>query len=801
MLALAAVTASLLLLTRFGTHGSSLEAAITAISAAVTTAATVATAWLAYAAYRDSRIYAGPVVPTWPSDSSVVAVEVTRVLLGVDAICRGDEPYLDDGEDGYIRAAVERAKVVAAGDAAGEFSDRLRSLGFEPSLLIRSLPGYRGAASAWAAADAVEDRDWAPVLGPFRRSLLQDLAGNLASDQYSRFSPNTVQFFREARDAGENREDTKREEAFSQRWVLVLPQLNARLGKPDASSPRTEADQARASCRIPPADKYFTGRSGQIKRTIARVAREMRTSRSRSAVALITGQPGVGASALTVEIARGLEGRALFPGGVFYFNLNGLAITQPVTAEDVAQEVLTIFGANSGGRPLAAYAAALQGKQVLLVLDNAADNEHVQGLVQQISSCCVLVTSRTRIGSHVDFDRTVDPLPRLDSIALLLKYAGDRPEDGWPASVRRSCGKLAKYCDDHPIALRAVGAQMKNQTPASLDEYLSSLVKELEGEPHRLGRLADVSDAIRHSYERLSDYEKRLLRMCHTARAHDVTSTELAYCLGPKDKEGDVERGLARLVDANLARSRLKPTSRFPLVTYSLFDLVRLFAAQLRSGEESVEPTAEFIRRYIIYMQARLAALSQDGVDADAGTRAKGDLGTPIWHLPGDAFRRLRDDPRLTRDQVPIIAAVELALDNKSGELGFTLGQEWHEIGISLARDLNEYLMSAGFAYRTTRVDGLLVDFYLRREHPAAAVRTRLDASVRLREAGRFPDGEKSLLKDAIIAADQALALAQEYHLGEFTEEAEFAVSEAAAELEQWERNRAGGQIPPTPAE
>jgi hypothetical protein len=289
--------------------------------------------------------------------------------------------------------------------------------------------------------------------------------------------------------------------------------------------------------------------------------------------------------------------------------------------------------------------------------------------------------------------------------------------------------------------------------------------------------------------------------MCHAVRAHDVTSTELAYCLGPEYNSGEVEEGLARLVDVNLARYRLTPTSGYPLATYSLFDIVRLFASHLRRGEdspESVESVAKFTRRYISYMQARLAALSQHGHRAGTGTRAEADLHVAVWHLPGDAPRRLPDDPRLTRDQAPIIVAVELALDNKSDELGFTLGEEWNELGISLGKDLNEYLVSAGLAYRTTRVDDLLVRFYLRRDHPVTAVRTRLDASARLRKAGLVldRDPDPSLLAEAKIAAEQALELAQQHRLGELIEEAKFAVSEAAAELETWERNRRPSPAP-----
>jgi hypothetical protein len=75
----------------------------------------------------------------------------------------------------------------------------------------------------------------------------------------------------------------------------------------------------------------------------------------------------------------------------------------PESQRRVATDVLTILdetGAGSGAdvgddaELYARYASALAGRQVLIVLDNVPDAEHVKCLLEPGESTCVLVTSR-----------------------------------------------------------------------------------------------------------------------------------------------------------------------------------------------------------------------------------------------------------------------------------------------------------------------------------------------------------------------------------------------------------------------
>ena len=691
-----------------------------------------------------------PEIPYGPPDSNRVVGEVTRVLVAVDDICSGRRPVLDEAEGSYVRNAVNQAKEALGTTAERKFSERAESLGLDPSILISSLQDHESAVSAWASAD----RDFVRVLRLFRQWLLE----SLGSDQAPWRSDNTRQFFRDAGKEGKRK--------FSRDWAGILPVLNTWLEKPAEPGPGTEAAQARRRCRIPE-DKYFTGRSQEIADVLALVTRQM--SSKGTAVVHMTGQqPGVGTSAVARAVAQKLERTPLFPGGVLYFDLHGLDNAnvhgagnfdlrgldnaQRMTAEDVAKEVLAALGAKLGTRLIADYEAAMQEKGVLLVLDNAADSSHVEQLARRIPRCCVLVTSRKQSQSYADSSLKVDPLPREDSLALLLKYAGKRPGSGWPADVRPSCELLAAYCDDVPMALHLVGAQIESR-PAemSLSDRLGRLLerlKEAADEAHRLNRLEGseqkISNAILLSYALLDGDGKRLLRMCHAIRAYDVTSSEVAFCLGREEERGRVEDGLENFVDISLARQTLARSGRHPLVVYSLFNLIRWFAAVQRLREDSAESVTEFARSYVIYMRKCLDELSEGATDADRDV-----------------------DPRLTRDAEPFIIALLLALDNG-----------WADLGIPLGTALNSYLISGGQSDQAAAVIDLLVRFHLRHDRPDAAVSTLLEAAGRLREAG--------LLTAAMRAGQQALDLARRYERDTFIPFAASAVSLAAAELKDW---------------
>ena len=538
---LACVVPAVLLLV-FRGHDAQFATDLAVAAAVVAAVGTAVTTWLAVQDRREARDRARAIrteIASGLPDSNQVAAQATRVLAAVDDICSGRRTDLDEYEEQgrFVRRAIDGAIEALGTTESGRFRERLNSLGggrrrggggqrcrirsykrgdvigvtetpehrrynkgnvilgLDPSMLIGPLDGDERTASAWAAADP--DGEMARTRDQFRQLLLEILA----SDETSWLLPNTRRFFREALEGGRR---------FSRKWAGILPVVNARLVKLPEPERGTEAAQARERCRIPP-DKEIIGRSDQLVEIEALIREKM--ANPGSAVGLITGeQPGVGASAMAKKLARKLGRPPLFPGGVLYFNLQlreanfqvldenlrGLENIKRVPAEDIAREVLTALDAKPDALPFAAYRAAMEANRVLLVLDDADDAGHVAPLAVQIPNCCVLVTSRRHTQNYADFSPTVRSLARDDSVDLLLTYAGTRPALGWPSSIRQSCGELAAYCEDLPMALHLVGGQIStSQLEMSLGERLGWLQ----------GRESRVSPAYEAGRERPGDQQ------------------------------------------------------------------------------------------------------------------------------------------------------------------------------------------------------------------------------------------------------------------------------------------------------
>ena len=176
----------------------------------------------------------------------------------------------------------------------------------------------------------------------------------------------------------------------------------------------------------------------------------------------IGGMAGIGKTAFAVHAAHRLAGR--FPGGQIFLPLHGHTPgQQPVDPADALASLLLTIGVPAGQIPADLEARTglwrdrLAGRQLLLVLDDAASSEQVRPLLPGAGGSLVLVTSRRRLTALEDA-RTIslDTLPPGEAAGLLVRLAvrpglssadpavaGDHPavrlpaagdRDGWPAS-------------------------------------------------------------------------------------------------------------------------------------------------------------------------------------------------------------------------------------------------------------------------------------------------------------------------------------------------------------------------------
>jgi hypothetical protein len=181
-----------------------------------------------------------------------------------------------------------------------------------------------------------------------------------------------------------------------------------------------------------------------------------------------------------------------------YVNLRGYDPDQPVSPDYALAGFLRALGVPGAEIPpeldqrATLYRSLLDGRRILVVLDNAATVEQVRPLLPGTPSALVVVTSRDAlvglVARHGARRLDLDLLPPEDAVALLRALIGGRVEAEPDAAA-----ELAGQCARLPLALR-IAAELAAARPAS---RLAELVGELADEQRRLaltfhvGRVAE----------------------------------------------------------------------------------------------------------------------------------------------------------------------------------------------------------------------------------------------------------------------------------------------------------------------
>ena len=208
---------------------------------------------------------------------------------------------------------------------------------------------------------------------------------------------------------------------------------------------------------------------------------------------------GIGKTALALVLAERLKSR--FVDGQIFLKLDGTG-PNPLKPTDAMAQVIRAFRGSAERLPenqdelQRLYNSVLEGKNVLLLLDNAADRKQVEPLLPS-EGCAAIVTSRKKFtlpGMPEPFllDTLKPPVAR----ELLLKIC---PRFGGQAD------ELAKLCGYLPLALRASASLLAVKIDLNPESYL----EELRSERTRLEKIGkegvdlDVEASFNLSYSRL----------------------------------------------------------------------------------------------------------------------------------------------------------------------------------------------------------------------------------------------------------------------------------------------------------
>jgi DNA-binding SARP family transcriptional activator len=351
----------------------------------------------------------------------------------------------------------------------------------------------------------------------------------------------------------------------------ALRELHRRILTGDLATAASYA--AVGGCTNLPADLgHFTGRTAELVRLADALRDPGRTVAP--AVVVIDGMAGIGKTALAVHAAHQLAGT--WATDRLYVDLRAHRDTALAPA-DALHTVLCTLGMPPAAIPpglaerSAIWRRQLAGRRALVLLDDAADTEHIRPLLPGSPGCLTLVTSRRRL-TGLDYTQqlSLSELSVAEGRELFEWVVGDDRPAAEPAAtdaVLDRCGLL-------PLAVHAAGARLRHRpawTVADLSDRLAEgrdRLAELEGPD------GGPAAAFARSYELLPPEQQRLFRLLGT---HDAAEIGLATAaeLSGLPRHG-AERLLEDLVDVHLLQEAAP-------ATYRMHRLLRLYAQGLRT--------------------------------------------------------------------------------------------------------------------------------------------------------------------------------------------------------------------------
>jgi DNA-binding SARP family transcriptional activator len=351
--------------------------------------------------------------------------------------------------------------------------------------------------------------------------------------------------------------------------------LRADSGLAEPSAPAQEPSSAPVRpAQLPATVPDFTGRAAFA----AELSKVLASAEGRvMAVSALAGIGGVGKTTLAVHVAH--QARGAFPDGQLYVDLQG-AGPRAAEPETVLGSFLRALGTADSAIPdsleerAGLYRSVLDGRRVLVLLDNAKDAAQVRPLLPGTEGCAALVTSRVRMvdlaGAHlVD----LDVMSPEEALLLFTKIVGEERV----ASEREAALDVVAACGFLPLAIRIAASRLA----ARRTWTVSVLAAKLADERRRLDELQAGDLAVKATFElgygQLEPAQARAFRLLGLADGPDISLAAAAAVLDLPLKE--TENLLESLVDTSLLESAAPGRYRY-------HDLVRLYARACAERDE-----------------------------------------------------------------------------------------------------------------------------------------------------------------------------------------------------------------------
>lgn len=358
--------------------------------------------------------------------------------------------------------------------------------------------------------------------------------------------------------------------------------------------------------QMPGATADFVGRKKEIKKLLA----AFDGKEQGPLIVGVWGMGGVGKSELAIVLAGELKDR--FRDGQIYFNLRGASAgdtTKPATATEVLSHVIRSFHPEAKlpddvDALRARYHSVLEGKSVLLLMDNVLDAGQVAPLTRLPASCALIVTSRHRFTLAEIEDIDLDTMSSEEANELLLKIC---------SRIGDEADAVAKLCGYLPLALRLAASALKARPMLGVAKYIEDLGEE-KGRLSKLDEYKDATDealgiqaSLNISYRLLDESLSGFWRALGVFPG-DFDSAAAA-AVGVLSEGQDAETALGNLYAASMVQWD-KPSGRF-----SLHDLARDYARGQLSKQERANAGLCHAAHYLIVL-ARANELYEEGGDS-----------------------------------------------------------------------------------------------------------------------------------------------------------------------------------------
>jgi tetratricopeptide (TPR) repeat protein len=506
---------------------------------------------------------------------------------------------------------------------------------------------------------------------------------------------------------------------------------------------------------LPADDRSFTGRNEELRR-LDRLLREHHQARA-VVISALTGIGGVGKTALAIHWARSRAVRAAFPDGCLYVNLNGYAEVPPTGPEQALTRLLEQLGVDAKAVPdtldayTARYQKALQGKRLLIMLDNAHAEPQVRPLLPTGENCLVVITSRNRLdglgATHSGIlNLALDTLTAAEAGSLLRSLLGRLTTRG---AEEAEIAAFAAACGHLPLAIHIAAANYltHHSHSTSIGDYARALAAD------RLGYLnmgptdpsTSVAAAMDWSYRHLTPTAQRTYRLLGLHPGPDV-SISLATSLTGLGT-ADTRTALLELTRANML-------SEVARTRFSFHDLLRDHAAALADRTDSTAERREAMRRLLdhyVHTAYPAAVLLQPSTH---------ELAIPLGEpSPGAVPESLTDRE----------AVIEWFEAEHPGMTATVVNQEPGAFDVRVwqsAWALFGYFSARGYVRRQPALRGAALGAAERLDEPIAQAHTHRILAWSDTRLGRFEESHSQLLQALALyeAAGDLVGQAATYH-------------------------------------